>query len=97
MPDIAGAAERGRRQRTPFSSKITEAASVVTISEFSAGEIVRWLGVPRERLVLAAPGAPAWRVKQDAARREPLVLYVGSLFARRHIPELIDGFAPLTQ
>jgi glycosyltransferase involved in cell wall biosynthesis len=32
-----------------------------------------------------AAGAPA--------DREPIVLYVGSLFNRRHVPALIDGFA----
>ena len=31
--------------------------------------------------------------EQAAQGREPLVLYVGSLFNRRHLPELIDGFA----
>jgi glycosyltransferase involved in cell wall biosynthesis len=30
-------------------------------------------------------------------RPEPLVLYVGSLFARRHVPELIEGFARLAR
>jgi alpha-1,3-rhamnosyl/mannosyltransferase len=29
------------------------------------------------------------------ATREPLVLYVGSLFNRRHVPELIEGFSQL--
>ncbi len=29
--------------------------------------------------------------------REPLVLFVGSIFNRRHLPALIDGFARLAQ
>jgi glycosyltransferase involved in cell wall biosynthesis len=65
----------------------------VTISEFSAAEIVRWVGVPRARIVLAPPGAPALVPGASLATRPPVVLFVGSLFARRRIPELIAAFA----
>jgi glycosyltransferase involved in cell wall biosynthesis len=65
---------------------------VVTISEFSRTEIQRHLGVPASCIVLAPPGAAA-AAREDAAPRPRVVLYVGSLFNRRHIPEMIGAFA----
>ena len=69
------------------------AASIVTISRFSADEIVRWLGVPPARIVIAPPGAPPPGDCHGTGRRDPLVLFVGSLFNRRHIPDLLHAFA----
>jgi glycosyltransferase involved in cell wall biosynthesis len=83
----------GWRRRWLTRSAGRRAQAIVTISEFSADEIVRWLGVPRERLRLAPPGAPAADPGPPDGPREPMVLYVGSLFNRRRIPDLIDAFA----
>jgi glycosyltransferase involved in cell wall biosynthesis len=82
----------GLRRRWLTRQSAQRADSVITISEFSAGEIVRYLGVPRTHLHLAPPGAPA-RTADAHSTRPPLVLFVGSLFNRRRIPELIRGFA----
>lgn len=79
-----------RRWLTRYSAR--RAFRVATVSEFSAKEIGRWLGVPRGRIVLAPAGAPPI-VSEHAVPAEPLVLYVGSLFNRRHIPLLIHAFA----
>jgi glycosyltransferase involved in cell wall biosynthesis len=64
------------------------AAAVFTISRFSRSEIIARLGVPagRVRVVPLAPGDPAPR---RPAAREPMVLFAGSIFNRRHVPELI--------
>jgi glycosyltransferase involved in cell wall biosynthesis len=83
----------GLRRRWLTKRSARRAASIVTISEFSASEIVRYLGISRDRIRLAPPGAPASRVAEDGGQRPPLVLFVGSLFNRRRIPELIRGFA----
>ena len=83
----------GMRRRWLTRAGARRAHSVVTISEFSADEIVRFLGVPRDRIRLAPPGAPVIRGRPERADREPIVLYVGSLFNRRRIPELIRAFA----
>ena len=90
-PEWFGARE-GWRRRWLSKSAARRAARVVTISDFSAAEIVRWLGIPRTRIVLAPPGAPARVPGTSAADRPPVVLFVGSLFARRRIPELISAF-----
>lgn len=85
--------ERVRRNFiTPRSAR--RANAVVTISGFSAREIETRLGVPRERIRVIPPGAPArdaLPIPLDA--REPLVVYVGSIFNRRHVPDLISAFS----
>lgn len=85
--------ERMRRNFvTPRSAR--RAKAVITISEFSAGEIQARLGIPRERILVIPPGAPTRHgapIPIDA--RDPLVVFVGSIFNRRHVPDLIAAFA----
>jgi len=83
----------GMRRRWLSWLAARRAKSIITISQFSADEIVRWLGVPRERIRIAAPGSPPPGDLHERRRREPLVLFVGSLFNRRHIPDLLHAFA----
>ncbi len=83
----------GWRRRWLTRSAARRARRVITISQFSADEIVRWLGIPRDRVRLARPGAPDRVVGSAAMARPPVVLFVGSIFARRHVPELIRAFA----
>jgi glycosyltransferase involved in cell wall biosynthesis len=89
-PEWFGARE-GMRRRWLTRLAARRASSVVTISHFSTREIRYWLRVAPAKIVLAPPGAPA--VKPAMPAVGTTVLYVGSLFARRHIPELIRGFA----
>lgn len=83
----------GLRRRWLTRASARRAAALVTVSDFSAREIHRWLGVPRSRIILAPQGAPEWHGGPPAAVREPLVLSVGTLFTRRHVPELLEAFA----
>jgi glycosyltransferase involved in cell wall biosynthesis len=80
-----------RRMLTRASAK--RAAAVVTVSAFSASEISRYLGIPEAQIVLAPQGAPEWRGGPAGTEREPIVLSVGTLFNRRHIPELLEAMA----
>lgn len=82
----------GIRRRWLTRRSAARAALVITISEFSAQEIVRYLGTDRARIRLAVPGAPDAGPPVTTSRG-PLVLFVGSLFNRRRIPELIRGFS----
>lgn len=86
-------AREGWRRRWLTRSAARRARRVVTISEFSASEIVRWLGIARDRVRIARPGAPASVAAPEPMARPPVVLFVGSIFTRRHIPELIHAFA----
>jgi len=85
----------GLRRRWLTRASARRAAAVLTDSAFSADEIARWLGVPRKEVILAPQGAPAWRGGPAAHERAPVVLSVGTLFTRRHIPELLDAFATI--
>lgn len=70
-----------------------KAAAVVTISEFSAGEIAAHLGIPRGRIAVIPPAAPARPAAiAPVATRDPLVVFVGSIFNRRRVPDLIAAF-----
>jgi glycosyltransferase involved in cell wall biosynthesis len=78
----------GARRRFVTERSARRAARVITVSDFSKREIVRHLRVDQARVDVIYSGAtPLAR----PTRREPLVLYVGSLFNRRHIPELIEA------
>ena len=81
----------GLRRRWLTRASARRAHRVVTISEFSASEIVRWLDIPRARVTLAPPGAP--RVDPSSqGPRAPIVLFVGSLFNRRRLPDMLQAF-----
>jgi glycosyltransferase involved in cell wall biosynthesis len=84
----------GLRRRWLTKAAARRAHTVVTISEFSSREIQRWLGVAPERIRIVYPGAPPAQPPAPARAPTPaVVLFVGSLFNRRHIPELIEAIA----
>jgi glycosyltransferase involved in cell wall biosynthesis len=80
----------GVRRRLVTAWSARRARVVLTISAFSKREIVARLGIPEGRVRVTPLGArsPA----ASARAREPIVLYVGSLFERRHLDELVDAF-----
>ena len=92
----------GLRRRWTCRLAAANAASVLTVSAFSKAEIVRWIGVPADRIVVTPLGVSA-RVRPVAAGQDadadgdaaPLVLFVGSQLNRRHVPDLVRAFAPL--
>lgn len=85
----------GLRRRWLARLAARRARAVITISAFSRDEIVRHLRIGAERVRVIPLGVGLSSTPGDAARREPLVLFVGSIFNRRHLPELVDGFAQL--
>ncbi|HTV01874.1 MAG TPA: glycosyltransferase family 1 protein [Luteitalea sp.] len=90
----------GVRLRAVARWSARKAARVVTLTHFSASEITRHLGVPPDRVCVvplavdymdAAPAAPP-------STTVPLrVLFVGSIFERRHLPLLMEGVARARQ
>ena len=87
----------GFRRRLLTRLAARRAAKVITVSDFSKREIVRHCGVPPSQVEVIYSGATRLPAAADDAAREPLVLYVGSLFNRRHIPALIDGFSRVAE
>jgi glycosyltransferase involved in cell wall biosynthesis len=67
---------------------------VVTVSGYTASEIVRRLGVDRSRIVVCPPGAPAWTPRPAAQVRGP-ILFMGTLEARKNVGVLLDAYARL--
>jgi glycosyltransferase involved in cell wall biosynthesis len=81
-----------RRQLTAWSAR--RARAVITDTEFSKREILAHIGIPEPRIRVIPLGitpASANRVP-GAADREPLILYVGSVFVRRRVDRLIASF-----
>lgn len=85
----------GLRRRVLTRLSARRAAKVITVSDFSKREIVRHVGVPQSQVEVIYSGITRFAAQAPPVVSEPLVLYVGSLFNRRHIPELIDGFSRL--
>lgn len=92
-------AREGLRRRWFTRLSARRARLVLTVSEFSRGEIVGRLGIPPTRVLHIRPGVEdvaAALPAPPAPLREPLVLFVGSIFNRRHVPDLIRAFARLS-
>jgi glycosyltransferase involved in cell wall biosynthesis len=101
------ARREGLQRRLMSRLSARRAKRVLTFSDFSKREIVRHLGVAPDRVEVIYHGItilgdidPYGRwggpsVVHRPSPQSPLILYAGSIFNRRHVPELIDGFATL--
>jgi glycosyltransferase involved in cell wall biosynthesis len=85
----------GLRRRWLTGRAAAKAAVVFTDSEFSRREIEEHLKVAPARIQVIPPAATP-RTPGLPKDREALVLYVGSLFNRRRLPDLIAAFAEAT-
>jgi glycosyltransferase involved in cell wall biosynthesis len=99
-------AREGLRRRLISRRAASVARAVTTLSEFSKRELIELLGVPSEKIHIIRPGItnpsppPSLGVRANELRRgrlEPRILYVGSIFNRRHVPDLIRAFAQVAQ
>lgn len=81
-----------RRQLTAWSAR--RARRVITDSVFSQSEIARHIGLDRSRVTVIPLGIDhqPGGGNPPGAGREPLVLFVGSIFARRRVDRLIAAF-----
>src|SRR5690606_36044336 len=84
----------GVRRRMLCRLSARRARVVVTVSAFSKREIETHLHVPADR-IRVIPHGVGLGPSAAGGRREPLVLYVGSVFNRRHVPALIAAFGRL--
>jgi glycosyltransferase involved in cell wall biosynthesis len=87
----------GARRRWLARASAARAGGVVTISEFSRREIAERLGVPDSRLHVIPPGIAAAAAAGPADAGAERVLFVGSIFNRRHVPDLIRSFGTLAR
>jgi glycosyltransferase involved in cell wall biosynthesis len=81
----------GTRRRAITGRSARRARAIVTDSEFSAREIAARIGLPSERVCVIPLG-----VRRPAGAyplvRDPLVLFVGSIFERRRVDLLMKAF-----
>jgi glycosyltransferase involved in cell wall biosynthesis len=93
----------GLRRRLLTRASARRATRILTVSDFSKREIVRRLGVYPDKVEviysgvhqIIPAGAPPGTTRPATGDPHPLVLFVGSIFNRRHVPELVRGFALL--
>ena len=86
----------GARRRTITTLAARKAKRVITISQFSKREIVAHLGVEESKVSVVYPGVSSLATGPDGPR-SPSILFVGSVFNRRHVPELIRAFAHIAR
>jgi glycosyltransferase involved in cell wall biosynthesis len=85
----------GLRRRWLTRQSARRARTIITVSAFSRREIVEHLGEPEDRIRVIPQGIDRPEVNRSRRDAAPRVLYVGSLFNRRHVPDLIRGVATL--
>jgi glycosyltransferase involved in cell wall biosynthesis len=97
------------RARFVYQQSCRRADVVITVSESSRADIVRFYGVDPAKIRVIPEGVDEAFVPIDdearlAARRRsyfpdgrPFVLFVGKMTARRHIPDLVEAFARITR
>jgi glycosyltransferase involved in cell wall biosynthesis len=82
----------GMRRRWLTRRAAERAAVIFTDSQFSRGEIEQRLRIDPGRIRVIPPGITP-RTVSVAPHRTPTVLFVGSIFNRRRLPDLIAAFA----
>lgn len=91
-------AGEGMRRRWLTRRAAARASVIFTDSQFSRGEIEAHLKADPARIRVIPPGVtPRLAASGEPRMREPLVLYVGSLFNRRRLPDLIGAFAAVSR
>lgn len=70
------------------------ADAVLVPSVYTAGEVERRLGVPRQRMVICPPGAPDWMPLQQAPK-DGYVLFFSTLEPRKNVGGLLDAYERL--
>ncbi len=84
----------GTRRRLLTAWSARRARKVITDSQFSKSEISRHIGIDQERVKVIPLGIDqsGSRLPDPGSRRDPIVLFVGSIFARRRVDQLIQAF-----
>lgn len=92
-------AEMQRDYPSLVHTHASRADQIVVSSQYTAGEVVRQLGVPRDRLSVCSPGAPRWAsevARQRAASdRGSTILFVGTVDVRKNVGGLLDAYERL--
>src|SRR5262245_19084295 len=69
---------------------------VIVISQFTAMEVERQLGVSSSRITVVRPGAPDWTAR-EAAPANGYVMFLGTLEARKNVGGLLNAYEHLVR
>ena len=83
----------GLRRRLLAGKSARLAHTVLTLSQFSREEIVNHLNINSDRIIVTPLGTSGSRVGHIGSKDSHLVLFAGSCFTRRRLPDLIRAFA----
>jgi glycosyltransferase involved in cell wall biosynthesis len=72
----------------------TRADRVIVVSEFTAREVERLLGIAREKISVCPGGGPSWPARTGVPR-EGYVLFFGTLEPRKNVGALLDAYEHL--
>jgi glycosyltransferase involved in cell wall biosynthesis len=86
------AAEIRRDYPTLAGSHARRADAVITVSTFTSNRIQSLLSVPRDRITLCPPGAPAWKPR-DRQMPGAHLLFMGTIEPRKNVPVLLRAYA----
>jgi glycosyltransferase involved in cell wall biosynthesis len=89
--------QEGIRRRWTTRATARRARTIITISEFSKREIVSHLAVAESDVRVIPIGVDVPAVHRPADDARPRILYVGSIFNRRRVIDLIRGTAALAR
>ena len=92
-------ARNRRRIERDICASVERSDRVVTVSRFSADEIVQLLGVPREKICIVfnapaaqAEAAPRAALEERFGLKGEYILYVGTIEARKNLDFLLRAF-----
>ncbi len=83
----------GFRRRWLAHQSMLRARAIISDSIFTRAETLRFVNVPADRLRVVYPGVTPRPSKPSDSTSDPLILFVGSIFNRRHLPTLVRAFA----
>ena len=86
--------KEGLRRRLLTRWSCEHARLVLTVSDAARREIISHFGLPDQRVQRIYPGVMSLPSRASSVR-DPLVLFAGSVFNRRHVPDLIRAFKPI--
>lgn len=87
----------GIRRRWLSQQSAARARAIITISQFSRRELTERLGVPESKIHVIPPGITPPAGAPAMLNNHVSVLYVGSIFNRRRLPDLIRAFGPIAR
>lgn len=89
--------KEGARRRTIGRLTAERAARIIAVSSFSKREIEIHFGIAPSKIAVVHNGVTPMPPSSATPTEQPTVLFVGSVFNRRHVPLLIEAVADLNR